>query len=100
MPGSNKKMDELFEMVRENNRLLRKMKRNAIWGIVFKILFYAVIFGIPVYLYLTIFQPILGSFLDSYSKVQQVGGQLQNVTQSVPVDKFFGFLKGILNFGK
>ncbi|MBL4644463.1 MAG: hypothetical protein JKX80_01200 [Candidatus Pacebacteria bacterium] len=109
MPERDKKIDALYQMVQQNNKMLRSMKRAAFWGSIFKILFYAVVLGIPVYLFFTIFQPILASLLDTYSQIQQTGAQLQNVgsqvqdvTNLIPVDKFKSLLNNIpaVNIGE
>jgi len=101
MPGENKKLDEIYQLVRSNNKMLRSLKRQAFWGRVFKIIIYAILLGIPVYLYLTIFQPILAELLDTYSQIQQVGGQLQETTNAIPTGGLQGLLNSIpgVNFG-
>jgi len=93
MSEEDRKLEEIYRVVKSNNKMLRSLKRQAFWGRVFKILIYAVILGIPVYLYFTIFQPILAELLDTYSQIQQVSGQFQDGAASVQL----GGLQGLLN---
>lgn len=102
MPERDKKLDAIYQMVRQNNKMLRGMRRAAFWGTIFKLLFYAALLGIPVYLYFTIFQPILNDLLSTYAQIQQagnqlqgVGNQLQGVTDGLPLEQLEGLLKNI-----
>ena len=78
------------------------MKRNAFFGLLFKLALYAVLLGIPVYLYFTIFQPILAELLNAYSQIQAtgaqiqgVGNQIQDVTNTIPLSQLQGLLNNI-----
>lgn len=100
MPEKDKKLDAIYQMVRNNNKMIRGMKRAAFWGTIFKIVFWVVMLGIPVYLYFTIFQPLLAELLGTYAQLQQageqlqgVGNQLQGVTDAMPLDQLEGLLK-------
>lgn len=95
MPESSKKLDEIYRLAKQNNKMLRSMKRAAFWGTVFKIVLYAALLGIPLYLYFTIFQPIMEDLGRTYSQVQQAGVQLQGVTDSIPLDQLQGLLDSI-----
>ena len=68
-----------LELTEENNRLLRKMRRGAIWGGIFKIVWLAILIGVPVYVYITFLQPILGDVLDTIETVQSAGEQVQGL---------------------
>lgn len=73
----DKKIEEIYRMVQVNNKMIRSMKRAAFWGTVFKLVLYAVLLGIPVYLYFTIFQPMLSELLGTMQQVQQAGQGMQ-----------------------
>lgn len=71
----NRLVRENSELVRENNRLLKKMRRAAIIGTVFKILSFAVIIGVPVFLYFYAIEPYIDGFRESYEEFRgDVGG--------------------------
>ncbi|QSH39675.1 hypothetical protein JXR01_01555 [Candidatus Kaiserbacteria bacterium] len=102
MPDSEKKLNEIYKLVRSNNKMLRSMKRNAFLATIFKIVLYAILLGIPVYLYFTIFQPILAEVSNAYTQiqatgaqVQDVGNQIQGVTDSIPLNQLQGLLNNI-----
>lgn len=91
-----------LELTKENNKLLRKMRRSAIFGGLLKIIWIAIIIGVPVYLYFTFIAPILDQVLGAAQAVQEVGskveglqGQLQNQLQGVQEGSGF---QEILNF--
>jgi hypothetical protein len=75
---------ELLELTRDNNKLLRKMRRHAIFGNVTRLIYWAVIFGVPVILYYYFLQPYMGQILDTYSGIQSgvegVGDQTKGIT--------------------
>ena len=102
VPDKDKKLDEIYKLVRSNNKMLRSMKRNAFLGTMFKIALYAVLLGIPVYLYFTIFQPILAEVSNAYTQIQttgaqmqDVGNQIQGVTDAIPLNELQGLLNAI-----
>lgn len=82
--------------------MLRKMRRDAFWGMVFKIVLWAVLLGIPVYLYFTILQPMLADVLQTYAQIQQAGAQMQQagtqlqvMSDAVPLQQLQGLLENI-----
>lgn len=68
-----------LELTEENNRLLRKMRRGAIWGGIFKLIWLAILIGLPVYVYITFLQPILGDVVDTIETVQGAGDRVQGI---------------------
>lgn len=90
-------MDEEFkvllrknlDLAKENNRLLKKMRRNAIIGNVLRIIWWSVIIGLPIYLYFTVLQPYLDELATVYKNVQ---------TDVVDVTNLFGRIPFIGNF--
>jgi hypothetical protein len=79
--GGETLLEQTYAIVKENNRLLKGMRRSARIGIFFKILFWAAILGVPVWIYFTIAQPIIQQSLDALNQVQTVTGQVQNLPQ-------------------
>lgn len=53
------------------------MRRDAFWGFVFKIIMWIVILGVPLYFYLTIFQPLLTELFDTLEQVKTTGQNVQ-----------------------
>ncbi|OGG45815.1 hypothetical protein A2673_04025 [Candidatus Kaiserbacteria bacterium RIFCSPHIGHO2_01_FULL_50_13] len=70
---------EVYRLVRDNNRLLRSMRRNAvIWGIIKILLYLGVLVVLPLWLYATYLAPIAENALGVLGQVQGVGAEAQN----------------------
>ena len=51
-------LQELYRLERENNRMLRSLKRRSFWGGVFRIALFVIALGVPIWLYFTYLAPI------------------------------------------
>ena len=71
--------DELLKLVKENNKMLKKMRRNAFLGGVLKIIWIAIIIGVPVYLYVYFLAPVLDQVIGAAQTVQDVGGKVEGL---------------------
>jgi hypothetical protein len=69
-------------LVRENNVLLKKLHRNSVIEMWLRILWYAILFGLPFALYFYILDPYFEAFGMSFEK-------LQNGMNEVPWSKIF-----------
>ncbi len=87
-----------LELAKENNKMLKKMRRNAFLGGLLKLVWIAIIIGAPVYVYINYLSPVLDQVLGAAETVQEVGdkvggagtefqGRIQNMIDS---------LKGVL----
>lgn len=66
-----------IQLTKENNRLLHKMRRAALWGTFFRIIWLAVIIGVPVVLYYYFLMPYYENLAESYQQFKtQVGGNI------------------------
>ncbi|MCE9541331.1 hypothetical protein K8R03_02085 [Candidatus Kaiserbacteria bacterium] len=52
-------LQELYRLERENNKMLRAMRRNAFWGGIFKVALYLLALGIPIWLYFSYLYPVI-----------------------------------------
>lgn len=77
-------LQENLELSRENNRLLRKMRRASIWGGFFRIIWWLIILGAPILLYYYFFQPYVEQVLNAYKGVQSGAQNFQNFTTNLP----------------
>jgi hypothetical protein len=77
---NDREMKELLDLTRDNNKLLRKMRRHAIFGNVTRLIYWAVIFGVPVAFYYYYIQPQIGGIVETYDTVkggaEGIGGLL------------------------
>lgn len=72
--------DDVAELVRqnikltkENNRLLHSMRRAAWWSTFFRILWMAILIGVPIALYYYFLQPYYKGLSEGYQQFQSQG---------------------------
>jgi hypothetical protein len=72
------KLEEVYRLTKENNRMLHSMRRSAFIGGVIKILLYvAFLVVIPYWLYNTYLAPIVESTMEAANQIQGTGAQVQ-----------------------
>ncbi|HXK31844.1 MAG TPA: hypothetical protein VJZ94_03965, partial [Candidatus Paceibacterota bacterium] len=83
MELSEKEINELLELTRDNNRMLHRMRRNMIWSKIFTFLYWMVILGVMGASYYFL-QPYVTKYWDVYQStmktlegVQQTGSTFQ-----------------------
>lgn len=84
-PETRNLLEENLRLAKENNRLLRALKRAQTIGLIFKILWIAIFIGIPVALYIYVLEPY-------YMTLQGRFGDFQERVESIP--GFGGFFGG------
>jgi hypothetical protein len=82
-----------LELTKENHRLLKKMRRSALIGGFFKLLWIAVLIGVPVYLYLTFFAPVVQQVTEATQSAQEAGSKLQEIQEQIKNGEFAELLK-------
>ena len=69
---------EMYRLVKENNHMLHKMRRNAFWGGLIKLVIYGVLFlAVPLWLYTTYLAPVLESTMRTMNQIQGTGAKAQ-----------------------
>lgn len=68
---------EIYRLVKENNHMLHKMRRNALWGGIFKFIFWAVIFIAPLWFYMTYLAPVVQDMVKTVEQVQGTSAKAQ-----------------------
>ena len=66
--------NEMMRLLTENNRLLKKLHRNAIIEFWVRILWYLILIGLPFALYFYILEPYLGTIKESLKQFQVGAG--------------------------
>ncbi len=85
MEIENKNSEEISELLKhnadliaENNKLLKKIHRNAVWSFWTRVIWYVIIIGLPFALYFYILEPYftaLGSSYKTFSAgIQEIPG--------------------------
>lgn len=59
-------MEQNRELLEENNKLLRKIHRNAVMSFWARVLWYAVLIGLPFILYFYVFEPYFSALGANY----------------------------------
>jgi len=79
-----------LELTQENNALLRKMRRSAIYRNIMKVVWLAIIIGLPVYIYYYFLQPYIVQLLELYRDVETGTSEIRNLLERLPLigDKF------------
>jgi hypothetical protein len=72
-----------YALAKENNTLLKKIRRGSFISFIFKILFWAAMLGLPLWIYFTFFKPVVDQGLQTYMQVQQMVGQGQETSTKV-----------------
>lgn len=81
-------LEENQRLLTENNEMLHKLRRGAIWATVFRVVWFAFIIGFPIALYYMILEPNLATLERAWgvieSSVQDVSGWQRVFDQSGP----------------
>ena len=87
-----------LEYARENNRLLRKMRRSAIIGTILRMIWWAILIGLPIALYYYFLQPFIGESLAVYQNIEQTVEDVQGVGTQFTESPFIAFIRRLINF--
>ena len=61
--------EEVYRLVKENNKMLHGMRRRAFFGGIFKLVFWIALIVAPIWFYQTYLSPVVGSMLKSMNQV-------------------------------
>lgn len=84
------KLEELLDLTRENNRILRSMHRRMIWSQVLSMIYWLIIVGAVGWSYYY-FQPYFEKYLSTYQSIMKTLDSVQAQGAALPSD-----FKGIL----
>jgi len=73
-------LDEIYELVRENNKLLKKERRARVYAGIAKLVWTVVVIGVPVWLYFTYLAPMIDNLQATTAQLEglmKVNPQLQ-----------------------
>ncbi len=83
MDVDNQKIDELLDLTRENNKILRAMRSTQRWSSFFKFVYWAIILGsiFGTYYY---FQPTIQKYMNAMQTSVDVLQKLESAAGSIP----------------
>jgi hypothetical protein len=84
------KLDQLLELTKENNRILRSMHRRMIWSQVFSYIYWLIILGSIGWSYYYL-QPYISKYMDTYQTIMSSLNTMETQSKSFPSD-----LQGLL----
>ena len=87
-----KKLEEMYQMVRDNNHMLKSARRSAFIGGIVKAIWWVVILIVLPYLTWLYIEPYLHTALAQYQAIEQQGGNIQN--QAAELQKQLNELQG------
>ncbi len=88
--GEHDKVDEILQLTRENNRMLRSMHRRMVWSQIFTFFYWLVILGVAGWSYYY-FQPYLEKYLTTYQNVMKRFNDMETDSKALPTN-FQGIL--------
>ena len=91
MDSPHDKLDELLDLTRENNHILRKMHRKMVWGQVFTFIYWLAILGALGWSSYY-FQPYIEQYVDAYQTILSAVNGIEETSKSLPAD-VRGFLE-------
>ena len=78
MEVNDQTLTEILRLTQENNRMLRKMRRNAIWSGLIKFILYLLIFVVaPLWLYTVYLAPVVESMTKTINQIQGTGARAE-----------------------
>lgn len=100
MPSNEDLLKRIYELERENNRMLHSMRRSSVISGLLKVAMWAIALLVPLYVYFTYLAPALNQAMGALNEVQ---GQMQQVQEagakiSVPFSEFSGILEGLKKY--
>ena len=80
-------LQETYKLALENNKMLRKIRRQAWWGRIVTLIIYAALVGAPIWFYMTYLSDTVDSLLRAYGQMQTSGqqarGQFEGFTDAL-----------------
>lgn len=96
-----KKLEELFRMVQENNRMLHSARRSAFIGGIFKFVFWVLILVVLPYIAWLYLEPYFNTIMAQYQTLQSQSGALSSQASALQeqLNQFGSFQDLLSKFG-
>ena len=76
-------IEEIYELVHKNNKLLRAERRSRILGNVLHFVWMLIVVGVPVWLYFTYLQPMLENFQANIAQLEGISRNFPEIGQKI-----------------
>jgi len=87
-------LEQVLRLTKDNNRMLRAIRRDAFIGGVVKLLVWIALIVVPLWFYLNYLAPVVNSALETMQQVQQVQGSA--TAQFSELNETLEKLKGLI----
>jgi len=77
MENDSELLRQTYQLAKENNRMLHAMRRSAFFGGIFKLIIYAALLFIPLWLYMQYLGPQINRMMTVVAQVQGTSQQAQ-----------------------
>ena len=77
------KIDELLDLTRENNRILRSMHRRMLWSQIFTFIYWLVILGVAGWSFYYL-QPYMTKYMNTYQTIMKQIDNLDKESKALP----------------
>lgn len=78
-PNLEKLLKKNIEVAEENNKLLRKMNRMNLYGLIFKFVWFAILIGLPFLIYFYVLEPYFAVFGASFEEFREGVGEIPGI---------------------
>ncbi len=79
------KIDELLDLTRENNRILRSMHRRMLWSQIFTFIYWLIILGVAGWSFY-ILQPYMTKYMNTYQTIMKQIDSLDKQSKALPAN--------------
>lgn len=93
-PEEREMLERTYRLSKENNEILRAMRRSAFVGGLFKLVLWAAMIGIPIWFYMVYLAPTLNSAIKTLNDVQQTTEKAKAGLE-VPATELSGMLESL-----
>lgn len=69
--------EEILRLARENNRMLRSMRRSSFFGAILKTMLWIALILVPLWFYAQYIAPVMESMMQTYQQIQGTSAQAQ-----------------------
>lgn len=77
-------LQENQRLIRENNKMLKKMRRDAVIGHIMKVIWVLILIGVPVMLYYYFLAPYVQQARETYQQIQESAEKVKGLEEQIP----------------
>ena len=74
-------LEEIYDLLLENNKMLKAQRRAKIFERVLKLVWFVILIAVPLWLYYTYLEPVLGDLQNNLKVLELLGGTKGGVSQ-------------------